>query len=41
MNRLKGKVAIITVATDGISLAISHAFVNDGASRKKQINYSW
>ena len=32
MNRLKGKVAIITGAADGIGLAISHAFVNEGAS---------
>ncbi len=31
MNRLKGKVAIITGAADGIGLAISQAFVNEGA----------
>ena len=30
MNRLKGKVAIITAA-DGLRLAISQAFVNEGA----------
>jgi len=30
MNRLKGKVAIITGAADGIGLAISQAFVNEG-----------
>lgn len=32
MNRLKGKVAIVTGAADGIGLAISQAFVNEGAS---------
>ena len=31
MNRLKGKVAIVTGAADGIGLATSHAFVNEGA----------
>ena len=31
MDRLKGKVAIITGAADGIGLAISQAFVNEGA----------
>ena len=31
MNRLKDKVAIVTGAADGIGLAISKAFVNEGA----------
>lgn len=31
MNRLKGKVAIVTGAADGIGLAISKAFANQGA----------
>jgi len=32
MNRLKDKVALIIGAADGIGLAISQAFVNEGAS---------
>lgn len=32
MNRLKNKVAIVTGAADGIGLAISRAFANEGAT---------
>lgn len=32
MNRLKDKVAVVTGAADGIGLAISRAFVNEGAT---------
>jgi len=32
MNRLEGKVAIVTGAADGIGLCISQSFVKEGAS---------